>query len=52
MFAVSGFGRNFPVLVYVYERSDYELTQIMSARLNVSSTDKENYKNMQHEQSF
>lgn len=41
MFAISGFGRNFPVLVYVYERTDKELTQIMSQRLNISSIDQD-----------
>jgi WD40 repeat protein len=39
MFAISGFGRNFPVLIYVYERTDKELTHIMSQRLNISSID-------------
>ena len=29
MFAVSGFGQEFPILVYVYERSKRELDQLL-----------------------
>jgi hypothetical protein len=29
MFALSGFGQHFPVLVYVYQRSQEELDRIM-----------------------
>ena len=29
MFAVAGFGHRFPLLVYVYERSDEELNQLL-----------------------
>lgn len=31
MFAVSGFGQHFPVLVYVYERSQDELQKLLIA---------------------
>ena len=50
MFAVSGFGRNFPVLVYVYERTEKELNYIFHARQNISATDKD--KNYQMDNSF
>jgi hypothetical protein len=30
MFAVCGFGQQFPVLVYVYERTDQELNDIFA----------------------
>jgi hypothetical protein len=29
MFALSGFGQHFPVLVYVYQRSEEELNKIL-----------------------
>jgi hypothetical protein len=29
MFALSGFGQEFPILVYVYERTPEEVTEMM-----------------------
>ena len=43
MFAVSGFGQNFPVLIYVHERTEEELNNIvMSGQGLVLGSDKAN----------
>lgn len=36
MFAVAGFGHEFPVLVYVYKRSEKDINEIM-LRYNLTS---------------
>lgn len=36
MFALSGFGQHFPVLVYVYQRSEEELNKILISGAGIS----------------
>ena len=41
MFALSGFGHQFPVLIYVYQRSEEELNSILySGAATISATER------------
>jgi jouberin len=40
MFALSGFGHQFPLMVYVYQRTDEELNEILYSGAGISTTAK------------
>ena len=41
MFALSGFGQHFPVLVYVYQRTENEINKILLANAGIEMDTKE-----------